>query len=336
MPFVSICILSYNRPSHLNELLKSIDYFRDLEIVISDDCSPRIKEIEKKVLNFKKYKVKLLKSKINRGYDKNLNNLVKNCSGQWIIFMGDDDTFVKGSLKKVVTFLKKNNDLAYVLKSHYLIHENNYKEPFRYFPKTCFFEPSIETLVKLFRKSVYIAGFMIKRDLILPLITSRFDDKLNTGLNQIYYLSEVVLNHRSAYLDVPFTQQTKEKKHDADDQMYDRNKKQFIKRSPTLNISIDFLKSFNKISSYIDKKYNIDISKKIQLDMSKYIYPTLSIHRDKGLIHFLKYVYELQNINLDRSKIFYLYVIALIIFNKKICDNIIILIKKIYGYTPQL
>ena len=96
------------------------------------------------------------------------------------------------------------------------------------------------------------------------------------------------------------------------------------------------MKSFNKISSYIDKKYNIDISKKIQLDMSKYIYPTLSIHRDKGLIHFLKYVSELQNINLDRSKIFYLYVIALIIFNKKICDNIIILIKKIYGYTPQL
>lgn len=336
MPLISICILSYNRPEKLTELLKSIDFLIDLEIIVSDDCSPRFKEIKIEVSKFKKHKVKLLKNKTNQGYDKNLNNLVKNSCGEWIIFMGDDDTFVTGALKKVSNFLKKNNDLCYVLKSHYLLHEDGYKEPFRYFKKTCYFEPSEQTLVKLFRRSVYIAGFIIKRKLILPFITSRFDGELNTGLNQIYYLSEVVLKYKSAYLDIPFTQQTKEKSHDVNEQMYDRNKKQFIKREATLKISIDFLKTFTKISNYLDNKHNINVTKQIQLDMSKYIYPTLSIHRDKGLFYFFKYVNEIRKINLDSSRIFYLYVIALILFNKNLCDKLIIYIKKYYGYTPSL
>lgn len=336
MPFISICILSYNRPDQLNDLLNSIDFFNDLEIIVSDDCSPRFHEIRSKVSQFKKHKVKLLKSEINQGYDKNLNKLVTNCSGEWIVFMGDDDTFIEGSLKKISEFLKKNNDLCYVLKSHYLLHEDGYKEPFKYFQKTSYFEPSEQTLVKLFRRSVYIAGFMIKRKLIIPFITSRFDGELNTGLNQIYYLSEVVLKYKSAYLDIPFTQQTKEKRHDVNEKMYDRNLKKFIKREPTIDISINFLKTFNKISSYLDNKHNINVSKQIQLDMSKYIYPSLSIHRDKGLFLFLKYVKEIRKINLDRSKFFYLYVLALTILNKNFCDKLILYIKKLYGYTPNL
>ena len=128
----------------------------------------------------------------------------------------------------------------------------------------------------------------------------------------------------------------KEKNHDVNDQMYDRKNKQFIKREPTLQISIDFLKTFSKISSFIDHKHKINISDKIKIDMSKYIYPTLAIHRNKGIVSFLKYVNEIRKINLDRSKIFYLYVIALIILNKNICDRVIIYIKKIYGHTPNL
>ena len=96
MPLISICILSYNRPETINELLNSIDFFDDLEIVISDDCSPRFEEIKNKVLNFKKHKVQLLKNKTNQGYDQNLNNRIRNCKGEWIIFMGDDDIFVEG------------------------------------------------------------------------------------------------------------------------------------------------------------------------------------------------------------------------------------------------
>ena len=47
-------------------------------------------------------------------------------------------TFCKRFSKKVSKFLKKNNDLCYVLKSHYLLHEDSYKEPFKYSKKHVF------------------------------------------------------------------------------------------------------------------------------------------------------------------------------------------------------
>lgn len=333
MKFISICILSYNRPKNLINLLNSIDYFEDLEVIVSDDCSPKIKQIEKELSKFKKFKIRLLKNKINVGYDKNLNKLIKNSNGEWIIFMGDDDEFVKDSLKKIVSFLKKNKDLAYILKCHYLVHENGHKEIFRYFPETKYFEPSSDTLISLFRRSVYIAGFMINRKKIIPYITDKFDGSM---LNQIYYLSEVVLKYRSAYLDVPFTQQTALKQHDKDDVMFDREKKRFVERTATLDISINFLKSFYQISSHIDQKYNLNISNKIRIDMSKYIYPTMSIYRSKGIIFFLKYVFELKKIKLNKSILFYIYVFGLIMFGKNICDSLIKNLKRIIGYTPQI
>ena len=59
----------------------------------------------------------------------------------------------------------------------------------------------------------------------MPYITDKFDGSM---LNQIYYLSEVVLKYRSAYLDVPFTQQTVLKQHDKGDVMFDRKKNNLL------------------------------------------------------------------------------------------------------------
>ena len=116
-------------------------------------------------------------------------------------------------------------------------------------------------MIELYRKSVYIAGFMIRRKEILNLITNQFDGSM---LNQIYYMSEVVLKSPSAYLDIPFTQQYKSHEHNKKDVMYDRKNKVFVKREPTLAISIKFLKSFHTISSYIDNKYSLNCSNLIK------------------------------------------------------------------------
>lgn len=46
-PILSICITSYNRPNELYRCLKSIDVsnISDIEVVISEDKSPKREEI---------------------------------------------------------------------------------------------------------------------------------------------------------------------------------------------------------------------------------------------------------------------------------------------------
>lgn len=337
-PFISICILSYNRPETLERLLKSIDLddTTKLELVVCEDCSPKQKDIRAVVSAFSssnQMHVVYSENSENLGYDRTFNNLCRLASGDWLIFMGDDDEFVPGGLASMISFLNSNENLGYVMKSHLLIHDDGSSEQFRYFQGNQFFEPGVDSYVKLFRRSVFIAGFTIKRRLIIPHITDEFDGSM---LMQLYLLAEVVLEHCSAYLDIPFTQQYASHKHNEGDVMYDRQKKSFIERKPSVEISVNFLASFAKITNYLDSKYGFNSTQKIRHDMSKYLYPSLAIHRSSGLRVFFSYVLKLRKLGFSSSLYFYLYVILLVLLNKRLCDFGIRRIKNSLGYTPQL
>lgn len=338
-PFVSICILSYNRPETLDRLLKTIDLNvppEQMEVVVCEDHSPRQAEIRKVVEDFaatKPYKVSFHGAEKNLGYDGNFNQLVKSAKGEWLVFMGDDDEFVVGAFDKVYAFLQQHRELAYVMKSHYLIHENGQKEAFKYFKETTFFPAGEETYVSLFRRSVFIAGFMIKRESAVKHMTDRFD---GTMLMQLYYLAEAVLKHPSAYLDIPFTQQYLSHEHNKKDVMFDREKKQFMARKPTLDISLKFLNSFSMITEDIDRTHGLNTTAKIKKDMSKYFYPSLAVHRNSGPVFFLRYVKELNKLGFNSSIYYYIYVFLLLILGKKTCDWGIFQIKQFLGRTPQL
>jgi len=337
-PFISICILSYNRPETLQRLLGTIDsiHTSDIEVVVCEDCSPRQLEIRKVVSDFAEkhaYPIRLFENERNLGYDATFNQLIHNARGRWLVFMGDDDEFVPMAFDSMYAFLKNHSELGYVMKSHYLIHADRDREKFRYFRSTQFFPPGVNTYVNLFRKSVFIAGFTIRREYIVPFITDRFD---GTMLMQLYLLAEVVLKYPSAYFDEPFTQQYASHAHNSKDVMFDREKKKFIPRRPTLDISLKFLKSFSQITSYIDDRHHLDSTRMIKYDMSKYFYPSLAIHRDAGLGFFLNYVRELNKLGFNASPYYYIYVFMLIVFGRRNCDWGIYSLKRLLGYTPQL
>ena len=302
-PFVSICILSYNRPEMLLRLLQTIDTRRkgEIELVICEDCSPRQQEIREVVEKFRvnqSYPVLYFENQKNLGYDGTLCELVKHASGTWLVFMGDDDEFVPDAFDKVLGFLDHHPELGYVLKSHYTIYDGNRKERFRYYGNSVFFPPGLDAYIELFRKSVFIAGFIIRREYAAPFLTNRFD---GTMLIQLYLLAEVVLRYPSAYFDEPFTQQYASREHNVGDVMFDREKKEFIPRRPTLEISLNFLKSFAAITDYIDHTHHIDSTPLIKKDMSKYFYPNLAVHRDAGLRVFFQYVRELNKLGFNLS-----------------------------------
>ena len=109
----SICITSYNRVSGLKRCLESIDseMLTKFEIIISEDNSPQKVGISEMVSDFVKksrYTIKFNSNDFNLGYDRNLEKLVSLAEGSYVIFMSDDDCFIKNSLDRTLDFLERN------------------------------------------------------------------------------------------------------------------------------------------------------------------------------------------------------------------------------------
>ena len=333
---VSIAIPAYNRPLELLRLLESIDSTQSekIEIIICEDKSPKREEINDAVKKFTSqtnYKVKYFENEINLGYDKNLKELVSKSSGDFIVFMGDDDTFIPNALDKQITFLENNNSLGYMLKSHQHIFKDGRIEKFRYFDGNQFFKAGENTYIELFRKSVFISGFTINRNYIQDLLVDDFDGTL---LFQLYLLAEVSINYDCAYFDTPLTQALEEGIPFFGNS--ESEKGLYTPGTITIENSLNFLKGFFKITSFIDTKYNIKSTDKIKRDMSKYFYPSLAIQREKGLKEFFRYVKELNIIGFNITVYYYIYITALVLLGKKNCDSVIVFLKKILGKTPKL
>ena len=333
---LSICIPNYNRPKELVRLLKTVDAAdkAQIEIVICEDQSPRMAEVRKAAEDFKKsscYEVNYFENDSNLGFDKNLRACANRANGDWLVYMGNDDEFVPGALDKLINFIRQHQNLGFILKSHYFIHKNQKKERFRYYQGDQFFEPGTEAYIKLFRKSVFISGFTVKRDLVLPLLKDDFDGTL---LFQLYLLAEITLKHKSAYFDEPLTQQYDEGIPEFGSAESEKNL--YTPGSITINNSLKFLQGYFKITRYIDSKHMINSTEAIRRDMSKYFYPSLALQREKGLRSFLDYVCELNKLGFNCTAYYYVYVMALVLFGKRFCDNLIRVLKNIFGYTPQL
>lgn len=334
---ISICIPSYNRPVETVRLLNSIDSKapEKVEIVICEDRSPEREKIKESIQLFStnsEYEVKYFENEENFGYDRNLRELIMRASGEWLVFMGNDDAFVPGALDKLINFLEKNKDLGYVLRSYRSIDSAGKAEYFRYYSGNKFFKAGEDSYLQLFRKSVFISGFTIRRALAAKNLVNDFDGTL---LFQLYLVGEVSLKHETAYFDEPLTEQYAHEllpsfgNAEAERGMYTPG-------VVTPANSINFMKGFFKIAKYLDKKYQLNSAKKIAVDISKYSYPVLSIQRDKGLVTFLKYAHNLSNLGLSCTMYYYIYVILLAVFGKSIVDKGIALAKKILGKTPEL
>lgn len=335
--FISICIPSYNRPNELKRLLNSIDtsYSDLIQIVICEDFSPARNEVSKVVDDYRKsaiYSIKYVENEVNLGYDRNLRALINNSDGEYIIYMGDDDLFIQNALDKYIEFLLSNRDCGYVLRSYRNVYKDGSIEYFKYFKSSTKFKKGVDTYINLFDKSVFISGFCIKKKYVIPYLTDDLDGSL---LFQLYLLAEVCLRYPAAYCDIPLTQSIVGSSipmfgsSEAEKELYTPGK-------ITIENSINFIKKYFEVIQYIDKKNGINSYNIVKKNMSKYSYPTLSIQRETGRKEYKRYVNELRKIGLDASIYFEIYNASLLVFGKKKCDNLIRVIKKIWGRRPNL
>lgn len=336
---LSICIPSYNRPDTLVRLLNSIDSKKHIdvvEVIISEDCAPKQEQVRKNVeayIETSPLTIHYFENEENMGYDRNLRKCIQRANGDWVCYMGDDDQFVSNELDSYIDYLESlGEDVGYVLRSYQVLHANHYVEYMKYYKGNQAFDAGEQTYEELFRKSVFISGFTIRRDWVKDLDTDMFDGTL---LYQLYLQAEVCMNHKAAYYDRPITMQV-----DEESVPYFGSSKSeknlYTAGTVTLDNSIHFMQQFLKITGYMDEKYDIHSTEYYQKDISKYSYPVLAIQRKRGRKEFREYHRRLKGIGLDQTIYYYVYYWGLLIFGEKFCDTVIRGIKKLCKGTPKL
>ena len=127
-PFFSILIPLYNRPQYIPECLDSIfeNDFTDFEVVMSDDCSPGISQIERIVKPYLCHtNLRFIKQERNLGWSDNRNFLVRKAKGKFVILIGDDDKFLPFSFSRLKKNIEAHSGYDLYAFGYHLIDENS-------------------------------------------------------------------------------------------------------------------------------------------------------------------------------------------------------------------
>ena len=162
---LSVCIPAYNRPEELRDTLRSIgcQQLPDVEVVISEDCSPKASEIARIARTFAEehpdLPVNFFQNETNLGYDGNFRCLLDRARGEYCLFLGDDDLLADGALERVLAVLH-SQDVGYVLRAWKSVTKTSHVEleSFQYFDGDRLFPVGAASVVSLYRRSVFISG----------------------------------------------------------------------------------------------------------------------------------------------------------------------------------
>ncbi|MBO9200156.1 MULTISPECIES: glycosyltransferase family 2 protein [Niastella] len=219
---ISICIPQYNRIAFL---LKNLDMisrqtYKDIEIVVSDDCS--IDDTEEKITSLQKhYRYPLVyhRHKKNMGYDRNLRSSLELASGEYCFVLGNDDSlFDENVIERLVTFLEENNypDVGFCNYAE----DNNRQIVYARAQTTAVLGYGYLPALKHAGSFSFVAGLIYKRETFNKHNTDKYDGSIYTqmylnclivakggrlfSINETLVLKDLVVEdvHRNSYRDV--------------------------------------------------------------------------------------------------------------------------------------
>lgn len=122
IPLLSICIPTYNRSgilrvnlSFINEQLTCLDDTREVEIIVSDNCSPD--NTQEVVASLQKQGVPIVYNRNleNVGADRNFLKCMHLATGKYVYLLGDDDFLTDRAIPKLLSVLRgKEYGLVYI------------------------------------------------------------------------------------------------------------------------------------------------------------------------------------------------------------------------------
>lgn len=335
---ISVCIPAYNRPEVLPSLLDSIltqDY-ANYEIVICEDKSPKREQIREIVSRYSLKRPMLIhyhENDKNLGYDGNIRNLITRASGEYCLFMGNDDLMHPDALSTVASAIARYENVGVILRTYASFDGSpeNINQVFRYFQSETFFPAGPATIATFYRRSVVISGMVIHRKEALIYSTQQFDGTL---LYQLHLVANVLIRMNGVF--VPQILALYRNGGTPDFGNSEKEKGKFTPKIQTPESSLHFMRGMLEIAKWIDGTRNIKVYERILTDIGNYCYPILSIQAKQPIAVFLKYAYRLAVMGFWKNGLFYLYFLSLLVLGSDRVDRIIQYIKRRIGHTPSI
>lgn len=305
--FLSICITSYNRCIELERTLTSIDiikYSKNIEIIISEDNSPKKKLIEDIVTSFKKkskYTVIFNTNESNLGYDRNLEKLISLSNGDYILFISDDDSFVPNSLDQFIDYVTTHEDSLYF--QPFVNENNNIK---RKYSKSFKKNGGINSCRYIY-ESILFSGLTFKREKIKDINAVQF---VNSNYFQVYLFLEIAFKYGISYVNIILIKCNGDGENGFGiSESSEKNVFLANRKSPLSNL--EFHKGLIKVIRIFDKNNNTDIHSQFSKEYSKRSIGGLIQAKKYGNSLFLEYQRKIKSLDINLSYIFYFYVFIL-------------------------
>ncbi len=195
---VSVNITTYNRAHIISRCLDSIIFqsYKNLEIIIVDDCSTDSTEEMVKEYQQKDNRIKYFKHEKNLGNAYARNTALDKCTGYYVAFMDDDDEWIDDNkIKKQVEIFNRSNDekLGIICSSVRLIKENQ-----SYFDKIIEKSKNLKHTILKGNGFIYSSTVMTKRNIMIEV--AGFDTKLPKGIDSDFYRMCIVRYGYTVYI----------------------------------------------------------------------------------------------------------------------------------------
>lgn len=300
----SICITSYNRVKELRRLLESVDsvkYASQLEIIVSEDKSPKRLEIQKIFNEYaakSKYETLLNLNESNLGYDNNLRKLINLARGKYIIFMSDDDAFIPKALDLYLdSVLHYDSNLAF---QPFVVEKNYYRKY-----KNSFFIPASEenAAKHILNDAILFSGLTFKKKVVEGIDAKRF---INTYYFQVYLFLTVLYKLGAHYIDVPLVYciSDGENGYGLSDSCI---KNEDLANRNSIYSKLEFHKGLIRVLSIFDEEHSVDCKRVFSYEYSLRSLPEMCIAKRMGNRVYKEYITRKESLDIKLTWIYWFY-----------------------------
>lgn len=326
-PILSIGITSYKRINELVRCINSIEtkYVDDIEIIVSEDCSPLSKEIGLKVEELKKeskYKLEFMPNEHNLGYDRNLGAIIKKSRGKYVFLISDDDAIYEGFLDVLIPFIKDENNNYGLLYSPFVYTGSNNKD--RNYNIDMVLEKGVDNCKKHIYDSILFSGLIFKKDCVSSIDPERF---LNMNYFQVYMFLKTMYHFGGYYFKYPSIWCVGDGENAYGKSESSGGNKALQDRTSVIS-NLEFNKTLVEVIKIFDKEEGTDVFASFEKQYSLHSYSGLSKARACGLAYFNDYWKKLKTVGVSLSPIVYVYYLFLLILGSSTCNMLTSGLKK--------
>lgn len=325
---LSVCITSYKRVKELKRCLESIDskLTSEIEIVVSEDCSPQREEIREVVNRYASkspYHVVFNTNEHNLGYDRNLKKLIMLATGEYVMFLSDDDRLFPGKLDKFIACLDGQPAMAY---GSFWYGFRETKAARRKYASDHIIPSGEFSAGSRVYDAILFSGLTFRRDLVVDVDAERFK---NLNYFQVYLFLTVVYGRGGYYQDTLLIDSVSDGENAYGQVKSSGSGNNLLADRESAFSNLEFNKGLFRVIQMFDKEHGTDIFSMFSKEYSLRSFGGFCRAREHGLEVYREYWSRLKTSGVKLSPVCYLYFLCVGILGASCSRALFALPKKV-------